>query len=565
LAALPRDQAGDRMSLRVPLAVRIKTSRTDRHVTGQIRDLRFRSQVPGGFASIEMSFDRPLVLQPDEVEYYARCYVYDSRNGQVVCEGRLEDPGRGAGASGQVWRLTTMGPSAHATDRTVPLIYIDDPMMSDSFIRADNQTPGGRDSRGGDPGTTTGVQNALILQWPEGLTIAINARVVMRYVQLMETGQKLARVDYRWDAGVTDTNANVECVVRTDGSTASGDVVRSDNFNVAGGGLSAREIGTDWAAGRNTAEWRILKDAGATAAVGTDTYWASFRDMLIQATRYDKAGTELLTGASYNSTVNADEIVADLLGRLLTAYDGANAVIDTTATHPIGQLAYHDGVTAATVLDDLMRLEPDFYWAAWESSAAAGKHRFVWRTWPTTVRYEANIVDGFDSPGSAGELFNEVSVRWRDQYGLHTTTRTQTVPALTAAGLTRTALVDLGDELASSVDAQRAGDEFLAQHLNPPNAGRLSIARPILDRNTGRMIAPFEIRPGELVRVRGVLPQIDSLNATTRDGITVFRIVAVEYDSATNTATLDLDSTPRTTAHTLAAVSASPALTRRRR
>lgn len=550
------------MSLKVPLSVRLHTSRADKHVTASIRDLRFRSQVPGGFASIEMSFDRPLRIQPDEVEYYGQCFVYDARSGETVCEGRLEDPGRGAGSSGEVWSLTAMGPSARARDRTVPLIYVDNPMGS--LIRADNQTPGGTDTVGGDPGAVTGTQEALVLQFPEGLTVAVNSRVVMRYLRLMESGQKLARIDYTWDAGVTNTDFNVEAVARTDGNTAAGETARTDNFNVAGGGSSPREIVTDFASGRNTIEWRILVDAGAGGAIGNDTFWASIRSMVVLATRYSKAGTELLTAADYSAnTVLASEVVADLLGRLLTSYDGANATIATTA-YVITQLAYPDGVTAAAVLADLMALEPDFYWAAWESNAA-GKHRFVWSAWPTTVRYEADVVDGFDSPGSAGEIFNAVTVRWRDATGLRTTTVTQSVPVLTTAGITRTAFLDLGDEVGSTANAQRAGEKFLTQHLAPPNAGRLAVSRPILDMTRGILTAPFTIRPGELIRVRGVQPRVDTLNATDRDGVTVFRIIAVDYQASTNTATLELDSQPITTAHTLADVASSPALTRRRR
>jgi hypothetical protein len=56
------------------------------------------------------------------------------------------------------------------------------------------------------------------------------------------------------------------------------------------------------------------------------------------------------------------------------------------------------------------------------------------------------------------------------------------------------------------------------------------------------MVQPWEIRAGNLIRVRDVTPRIDSLNATDRNGVTVFRVYAVDYDASSNTATLELDS-----------------------
>ena len=69
------------------------------------------------------------------------------------------------------------------------------------------------------------------------------------------------------------------------------------------------------------------------------------------------------------ATAEADPALAakDVQKRRLTVpvYDGAGAVISTT-THLIDQLAYHDGVTPFQVLEDLMALEPAYYWAAFQ-------------------------------------------------------------------------------------------------------------------------------------------------------------------------------------------------------
>lgn len=546
------------MSLPVALSVRLATTAGDIHVTDQLRELTFRETAIGGWASARMSLDRPLNVQPNEIGYYGKAYIYDARSGLTVWEGRLEDPGRGARADGQVWELSAVGPAAHTLDRTVPLVYVDDPMRD--LIRCENVTPGGRDTVGGDPGNTGGNQEALVLQLPQGLGIVTDSRVCMRYGRLMESGQKLARVDHTWDAGITSASLLVELICRTDGG--AGDNARSDSFNVAGGGSAPKEIVTDWTSGRNTADWRIRWTGGSTT-VGNDTSWASIRNMVVVATRYNQSGTELLTAADYSAnTVLASEVVADLLGRLLTGFDGAGASVATTS-YAIDQLAYPDGTTAAKVLEDLMAIEPDYRWGAYESNSA-GKYRFEWAQWPTTVRYETDSADGFDSPGSADGLYNAVRLRWRDNKGaIKGTQRTSTVTELTAAGLTREAFLDLGDDIASTAQANQVGDKFLAAHASAPNAGRLTVARPIYDITNGRRVMPWEIKAGELIRVRGVQPRVDALNATARDGVTIFRIWAKEYSAADAAATLELDSSYLTTARMLADL-ARNRITRRR-
>jgi len=544
------------MSIPVPLAVRLVTSRADRRVTRELHDLHFRETAIGGWASARMALDRPLTLDPVELDYYSRCYVYDTRNGQVVWEGRLEDPGRGNRRDGQIWELTAMGPSAHAQDRTVPLIYVDRSLQR--WENADKFSPDATAQVAANPGGSGSAdENVLFFQFPSGVPLVTNSRAVLRYWPIQRAGQKLARYDYTWDAGLTSGDFEIQGVTRTDGST--GENSRADAWNVAGGGSAAKVVVTDFPNGRNTLDVRGIRTGGTITPL--DDAWCVAIDPVIVAMRYNADGTEKTTGYT-TSTVLASEVVTDLIGRLLSSYDSTTVSIATT-TFAISQLAYPDGATAARVLNDLMLLEPDFRWGAYESNAA-GKHRFEWAAWPSTVRYEADVADGFDSPGSGDGLYNAVRVRWVDSKGgIRNNRRTSTVAALTAAGLTREAFVDLGDDVAGSGHADRVGDQFLAQHAYPPNAGRLTIARPIRDLAYGRMVMPWEIKAGELIRVRGVLPRVDALNPTARDGVTIFRIWAKEYSAAGAAATLELDSSRLSTAHMLADLARNQ-ITRRR-
>lgn len=531
------------MSLPIPLTVRLITGRADWHIKADLRDLSFRSVAPGGFAGVRFSLDRPLVFQPDDIAYYGRVVVYDERNGRVVGEGRLEDPGRSAGADGQVWEVAAVGPSAHAHDRKVPLVYVDRDLTGWYRTRT-----GGLVAKSGTDTTTEydpdDTIDALNLQFPSGTALATGTGVRMRYSRIHESAQLIARFDFRHIEGRSHASLRVRAYMEP-----SAGVERDNAFSTSETTAEPKVMTTDFPASDDILEVLIQWTGGATT-VADDITWASIGGLYVMAQRLTKAGAVVGASGYTIHSVLASDVVADLLGRVLTRYDGTNATV-TATSYAIEHLAYPDGVTAAELLEDLMLLEPGYTWQAWESNAA-GLHRFEWKPWPTTVRYEADVLDGYSSTGSAGELFNAATVRRRAPRGNVGMTRfTQTVPELTAAGLTREDIVDLGDNIASPGDVTRAGQQFLAEHAVPPNAGNLTVARPILDHDTGGLVQPWEIRPGHLIRVRGILANPNSLNATERDGATVFRIVSVEYDTSTASAQLELDSYPPTVARAL--------------
>lgn len=525
------------MSLYVPLAVRLKTASADRHVTAAVRDLSFGSVVPGGFAQASFALDRPLALQPDEIAEYADVVIYDTRNGEIVWQGQLEDSGRTAGPDGEIWALDAVGPSARAQDRTVPLIYVD--RSQERWVRYTE--PNTNRSGATEPGEDNNETPYLKAHAPRGTSWAAGDVIGWAYRALKDAGMYLGRVGYTWDAGETDSDWRVQFAVVNSGGTRT--QIGNQGFDT-GGGSNSGVVTTDWTSTHNIVEVRIARQT-STETVPGDADWAIFANIVITGLRYTAAGVEDTTAANYSDHVHVEEVIADLLGRLLTMYDGASASVATHAFE-IEQLAYPDGVTAAQVLEDLIGFHGDHYWAAWEDTTS-GKSRFEWRLWPTTVRYEASAIDGFESPGSIADLWNAVRVRWRDVNGrLRTNRRTQTVQALTDAGLTREAFIDLGDDAGTSAAADRAGDQFLAEHGSAPNAGELTVRTPIYDRDLARLVMPWELRPGHLIRVRDVLPSLDALNRTARDGVTVFRVISTRYSAADNTCVLGLDSPART-------------------
>jgi hypothetical protein len=542
------------MTIPIPLTVRIVTARQDTFITNRLADLSFRSTSPGGFASARLSLHAPLSFDPDELAHFARIYVYDARNGNVVWEGRLEDPGRSAGNNGPLYEISALGPATHVRDRTIPIIYVDTRL---SALYTSNGS--GRAYSVGTRESANVTDGALSISAAQGNVVTTLSLGAATYDVVFAAGQDLARVSFAWDAGFSSSNTQVQ--VTTANGLSALTLVQEADVSTSGGTLAGSLGGAPAIASGEDRLILRLRRSGATATVADDNYWAEFYNMAVLGTRLDAAGAAITSGYSSN-TVLASEVVADLLGRLLTGYDGANASIATTS-YAIEQLAYPDGVTAEKVLADLLELEPAYTWEAWESNSA-GKYRVVWRAWPTTVRYEVDLDDGYAGVGSASDLYNAVRVRYRNSLGqIVNTRRTQTVAALDAAGLTREDFKDLGDEVSTEANAERVGDQFLSEHQYAPNAGRLTVARPVLDFVAGRMVMPWEIRPGHLIRVRGLSPRPDVLNATTRDGVTTFKLAAVDYSTSSASAELDLDSPAPSTVKQISEFLARPDARRR--
>jgi hypothetical protein len=521
------------VTLPVPLSVRLRTTMRDVHVTDEIADLSFGSASPGGYTECSATLHRPLSFTPGEVAQFGRLYVYDSRG--VVWEGRLQDPGRTAGGDGEVYQLAAVGGSSHLQDDTRQLIYVDTDLTK--MVKIDNATPGSTIEQISDIDISGNA--AMVLRIPQGTAVdgAIPSRAVSAHIGIATAGQKLARVSFTWDSGLTAATLTAALYAATQGVGAA-DVPWSATFNVAGGTVAA-VVGTDWTNGRNRPIIRFHY-SGAAGNVSADTWWLQINDLVIRTMLYLRDGTER-TSPYATDTLLVSEVVADLLGRVLGAtIDGANAVIDVT-TWPVEQLTYPDGVTPAKVLEDLVGFEQAFTWHIWETNPANDKFRFEWVAWPTTVRYEADVVDGFSASASGNTVYDQVAVRWHNRGNIHVSLRTQTVPMLTDAGFSRTAFIDLGDDASTQGNAHRVGDEFLTEHQYPTNGGRLTVAGPIIDYADGRMVQPWEIRAGSLIRVRGVESYPDSLNGTGRDGLTVFKVAATSYSASEATATLDLD------------------------
>ncbi|MCX4474777.1 hypothetical protein OOK41_31450 [Micromonospora sp. NBC_01655] len=366
----------------------------------------------------------------------------------------------------------------------MPLIYVQR-LGSSDFRRAAVNVTGATVGGGDDPGGSG--KDALVVQFPDGLHISNTSRVSARYDGIALAGQKIALIGYAWDGGSNDANMNVDAILSTGGG--ANDTARTATISTNGGPYATRVVGTNWANGRDTLDLRYWRTAGGLYTVPSDLAWASFTDIAVVAMRFDATGSERTTG--YADTVLASEVVADLIGRLLTD-DGATATIAAT-THAIDQLAYRTLGSSPRCWRSLLALESRYVAGMGAPTPAGTGSVGAAPSSPVRMRRRRRL----RLPGQRRPESNMVTVRWRDSARRNRFVfRSSVVPELVAAGLNRQASIDLGSDVGSSADAIRAGDQFLAEHQYALNGGRLRVARPILDMETGRMVMPWEIRPG---------------------------------------------------------------------
>ena len=526
---------------RLPLVARIGDARQ----TYKVEGLTFRKEAVGGCVSIGARLILPLD-RTDLVRHFDPVTIYDGRSAEPVASGQVIDLGRSASTEGQRWQVTAQGPALHAQDQQLPLIYVTQD-LSDSWRQVNRMKRGVTWAQSTNPADSSdSASEALVWNMPEGTTFAVNDTGTLRYEGLREIGMFLGRISCHARAGAND-GGNYKMYLWTSAdptSDTSGSSSFSHTTTTTAQQTVALVVTTDFASGRNTVDFRM--EALTAGKPANDNKWFAIYDWVLRSRLMDETGADITAGASYgNDYVLAHEVVKDLLGRCLPEYDGTNAYIDTSGTFQIDSLAYPDGITPGQVLDDLMRFERTHRWHV----TPAGQFR--WEPWPATVRYEATLEDGGDFPAAGQTLYNEVRARYRDKRGrTRSVTRTAAgvgVPDdyLGPAGKIRSTVLDLGDEVGSNTGAGRRAENFLANHAAPENMGTLTIARPIRDLQTGRMVQPWEIQEGELIRVNGVESYPDALNADSNDGKTVFRIWAFDYDSAANASVLELDSYPR--------------------
>ena len=521
----------------VPLAIRVRNGRVDQMLTGYLHGApKLRFEDPGGFKAGSFVVDQRLGFRSDLIGPYSRVYFYNQLNGDCVAEGDVTHPGRTVSDNGALLEVQVDGGVERLNDWSGARIYVDRDMQawSKTATASIPSTVETGEDRGG-----SGL-DSLNLAFPNETHVENNSRAEAGYYRIRESGQTIGRFDYTDDGGHTsgDPGWQVRTII-----TPPSTVARTQTLNIGGHTSSPQNVtGNDW----NTMYVQLIWTSGSSNTGTADNVWVSIRGLAVVVRTKLKDGTNKTTG--YANAVTAAQVWEDMLGDMLAdSYDGPNATVDTGTGAFIYQLAYPDGVTCKQIADDLLTYEPGMTYVVGPSKPGVDKYSVKFMNRSDSVRYEAMVWTDEHTGGiQPVDQYNEVVSRWKDPIGnMKMTTATQSIPEMTAVGRTRRYFQDLGTVMGSTDNVTTANATVLQEHRYPKNTGRVRIQRPIVDLFTGRLVQPFEIEQGYLIRMVGINPTPDALNTSlTPNGSTICRIVSNDYDGDAHAADLDLDAVP---------------------
>ncbi|HVE27006.1 MAG TPA: hypothetical protein VNC22_16470, partial [Sporichthya sp.] len=437
------------MSIPVPLGVRIydHENNVDQWVTRWVDDLQYRSVIPGGFASASFRLHVPQHMYPVAAAWmprapriplitlFNRVQIVDLRSGEIAWEGRIDSAAR-VTDDGFAWDIGCAGAMVSATDITKPVFYVDS--STDWWFTRETQ-PSKADvfnwSKGSSP-PTLNLELKNESQWDSSGTAAAGGFWAGWYHLLcLATAQYIGRfsVSYRSQtpsSGTIKTRANVytpatntweDGVDSTNLGTA--DVTKSNAVGAASSFTSTQAQAIDF---------DIL--GPSTPVVLSNACPVTYTNPIVVAMRMDRNGNNLTATANYGTDyVTVPQVVEDVLGRFLVgnwsvsgpnipadaSVGAAGAYIDTSNTTPITDLRFTDGATAADILNKLMTVQTNAYWAIWESQntatngADSQRYRFEWATWPSGWGYQASSADGLDEQPDGSNMYNYVFYRFQ--------------------------------------------------------------------------------------------------------------------------------------------------------
>lgn len=519
----------------------------DKDFTALASNIQLKNVAAGGFASVTFNVKRE--LDKSLLDEFTDVLVYDSETGNQVGGGRLLEPGRNDDGT---WQITCLGEGlASMQDTTAPTFYVDQTM--DQWYRSSRTTKRMDASVTVYPNQSDDDPTLFFEGTSETQNAAIGDNVIMinRIAELC--GMNIGGIGYYTRSGsVASANWRTQLLSY---AAALGGVatVRNDAWVNSISTRIQEVVGGSIAAGRKALGFRWVRQTSTQAI--TDETWSTVRDIIIRAQIYGADGV-LRTSGYTNEYIRPHEVLTDWVVRHCPRLDAQAGVISSISTEQIDQMTYLDGVHGMQLAQDVAEREPGLVWQVWEQGEN-GRWPFYYVPLPTEIQYEASVDDGFNAPSPSSEIYDEVIVTGKTPAGRDAipVLRTQVVPSLVKAGFHRRATIPLGSEVWSTAAAVKVGDESLAEHATPPNAGTITFARPIYDRLEGRWVKQCEIRSGGLVRVRGVQPTPDTLNATSPDGLTVFRLVSAKFDDDSNSTVCELDTFVLTESRAIAELS----------
>jgi hypothetical protein len=516
-------------------------------------DLRFTSATQLGYdeCTFTLNLKASPWAAPPSLRGLATVRVMDRRTGQTVWWGRIDDPGLRSDAGGSAWQVKASGGGHELARITKQIMYLDRDAES---WRSTNKWPAGKASTiDGSNGFAAhvGDPEAIVptfvweLPFPGNVKAIAAASAELVYDRpLYSTGDtvRIVAVHGSLKGSFVNTGILFELLVRNASGTLTS--FASWTSNTPQVDFSAWKGNGSWP-GTNTdvqimARW--LNNSGATITFGDTPQWHRWASLRVAGQRYGIDGTALVPTA-HGWTISPLDIVNDVIGQHLAGVVRAGTIsVDGTGT--INHAAWWKGVTLADVMDFVAQRDGGTrWWGVWSPNPGDSVPRMDWAEW-TGQRY---IVPSWFTPRLAGggdDLVNNARVIYapiQDHVG--SVNISGTVAELDVAGLTRSIAVDATDkgiltaDQASVIGAGALSDANLAR-----TSGTVEVDGPILDADSGRVVQPWEIRPGAVVLMSATPKRFTGqYTASSTDGVSVFKLTGTSYSVSGNSVELSLD------------------------
>lgn len=480
-----------------PISVRLRTGDRDEILGDKCRGLTFRHVSDGGYASGTL---RLIGRWGDwDLGPNAHVYAYDARSGDVLWEGYTDNPGARFDTDGESFEIGVQGAMTLAGDRSEQLLYLDS--LHENWRADDLNDERLSDSSQADssawPDTTV---EALMLSFASGSPIEKGSEARMVHDVCTGAPMGIGGFGFKLKSGLDAVGYEWRITGSVGGVLESGAMSRATQF-------PAGVIGVTFTNAFDVMKIRIRRVKGSTN-IGTDRVWSGYADPVVVGNRLKLDGTHQLNSLTDLTVIKAQNVVRDLVVRMMSKVDPLNSTVENDGTFQMDQLCYPEPVRASGVLEDLNLFEPDATWLI-EESAPNERHEFSWRAWDTEPRYEISVEDGYDAPGAEVELCNRITVGYVGRKGQPKSLEvTQYVEALGGSPSTPGARVrdaeriDLDETISSTGNAQRIGEKVLALKVDPPKAATAQVVRNVYDRKLGCWVAPWRMRAAEVAIVR---------------------------------------------------------------
>lgn len=536
-------------------------------------DAQITWSAPGGDDTFTCTVPWPDrgIARPDAFTHNMPVRVEDRRTGEIIWQGRIADPGFSGDRASQEFRVSCVGMGRDLDQMCVLKNYVD----RDPGHWFDLHTwPSGPLNSGDGTGFIAESHDSLQIPpdyylefpWPANSFQATGAAQIMAYLVGLYATQDMGATDtsskstgpaavvpevhgLRFSWMTSFANAN-DVQVRA-GSGVAGSTVSLFTTPWTGAGaqndFSIRDGNTGWTR-EDFKFFYIQQDrtGGNITSSGGDGYFR-VANLCVIGKRYDRYSNDITATAGIEA-LNPYEIFEDMLGTTL------NNIIDPgqiQADHNIliDHASYWTATPVSQILDDANAWNADWWWGVWAAGSANSRPRLDYRTWNTAPRYTLDDSIPVQLAGGSEEWSNSALITYMRGNGVPTTTRgTVTVPTITRVfGGTnlRTMPLDLTSRgPISRTYALQLATQALADSSTDKTSGSAVITGATLDQVTGRLVQPWEMRPGWPVVVESTPNQFTSgaTGTTTKyDGESTFRLTKVTYSAADNTATLELD------------------------